>query len=68
MALNDKKQVREFLSITNYYRGYIRNYAELTEPLSKLTRENEFVWTNECQRALERIILEFMDMAYRGEF
>lgn len=36
-----KKQVRSFLGLTGYYRDFIPNYADLTCPLSDLTRKGQ---------------------------
>jgi hypothetical protein len=39
------KNVKEFLGLTGFYRQFIRDYADLTEPLNKLTRKNvKFTW------------------------
>lgn len=41
-----------FVAFANYYRRFIKNFAELTQPLNKLTRKNtKFEWTKECENA-----------------
>ncbi|MGR0202378.1 hypothetical protein, partial [Klebsiella pneumoniae] len=35
------KEVRGFLGMVGYYRKFIKDFAELTEPLTKLLRKNE---------------------------
>src|ERR1700744_4063152 len=40
------KQVRSFLGFCNFYRKFIGHYAEISKPLTELTKKDEqFVWT-----------------------
>ena len=53
-----KKEVRCFLGLTGYYQRFIPGFAELTSPLTDLTRKgaSDLVqWTEPCQRAFERV-------------
>ena len=53
------KQVRSFVGFCNYYRRFIRNFAEIARPLHELTKKNaRFEWTSECQLAFDRLRLE----------
>ena len=46
------KQVRQFIGFVGYYRRFIQNFAELSEPLVALTcKGTVFVWTSERQDA-----------------
>ncbi|CAF4417489.1 unnamed protein product, partial [Didymodactylos carnosus] len=50
------KDVRAFLGLTGYYRRFIKNYAEVAEPLFNSIREKHnpiFLFTPECQQAFE---------------
>lgn len=50
------KEVR--LGLTGYYRRFIPNYATVAQPLTKLTSKeycNNFVWTDECTVAYDRL-------------
>ena len=42
------RQLRSFLGFGNYYRKFIRGYADLTKPLNELLRKDiDFEWTTE---------------------
>ena len=50
------KEVRSFLGLTGYYRQLIPNYADLTFPISELTKKHQpFVWSPECNEAFEKL-------------
>jgi hypothetical protein len=49
---NSKTQVRSFLGICNYYRKFIRHFADIASPLNHLTKKDvPFVWSDGCQEA-----------------
>ena len=50
----DIKGVRSFLGFTNYYRRYVRHYAELVHPLTDLTKKDVgYQWGPMQQKAFE---------------
>ena len=50
------KGVRGFLGFCNYYRQFIDGYANIAEPLTRLTRKDQpFNWTSDCQLAFDRL-------------
>ena len=52
------KDVRSFLGLSGYYRRFIKNYAAISVPLTKLTAKNnmnQFNWTEDCQRAFNAL-------------
>lgn len=52
----NKKNVRQFLGKINFYHKFIENAATVLEPFHHLLRKNTpFIWSNECQNALESI-------------
>ncbi|HEX4850299.1 MAG TPA: reverse transcriptase domain-containing protein, partial [Puia sp.] len=50
------KQVRSFIGMGSFFRKYIKDFAKMAEPLSRLTRSDiAFEWTQEQQDAFEAI-------------
>ena len=55
----DVKGVQRFLGMSGYYRQTIPNYADVAEPLTRLTRKNElFRWGEEQNEAFEKLKAE----------
>ena len=51
---NDKKELQAFLGICNYFRSFIRNFADIAKPLYQLLRKGiKFVWTNIQSNAVD---------------
>ena len=49
-------EVRSFLGMAGYYRKFIKDFVNITGPLTRLTRkEVKFVWAPECQAAFEEL-------------
>ena len=49
------KGVRSFLGFANFYRRFIKNFAEVAAPLTRLTGDVGFRWTAEEQAAFEKL-------------
>ena len=50
--------VRQFVGFVGYYRRFVRNFAELADPLVALTRKGvTFVWGSEHRRHLTHLRL-----------
>ena len=48
--------VKAFLGLCNYYRRFIKGFAQIAAPLNRLTSKNvPFQWTNDCQQALDHL-------------
>ena len=50
-----KKDVQSFLGLVNYYRRFIRNCSDIAKPLTALTKDVPFVWTEITQEAFENL-------------
>ena len=53
---NIKKELKRFLGLSNYYRRFIKNYAQVAEPsLHKIQRKSKqpFQWDTACQLAFD---------------
>jgi transposase InsO family protein len=45
-------ETQRFLGLCNYYRKYIRNYAEIARPIYNLLKKDcTFVWSDSCEKA-----------------
>jgi hypothetical protein len=54
------KDVRGFIGFANFYRRFINEFSIIIAPLVRLTRKDvKFDWTDECQRAFDRLKLAF---------
>ena len=52
-----KHEVKRFLGLSNYYRRFISQYAQIAEPLNRLLRKTSktFTWTPECDTAFNAL-------------
>lgn len=52
----NQTNIRSFMGLINFYRMFIPNCAEISEPLNNLLRlEVEFTWTDVCQQAFQTL-------------
>src|SRR3984957_696685 len=50
------KDVRSFLGFCNFYRAFIRGFANVAKPLNALTKkDHEWNWTQDCQKAFDTL-------------
>ena len=53
---NRVKAVRQFVGFVGYYRWFVKNFAEIADPLVALTRKGvPFVWADEQQTAFDAL-------------
>jgi hypothetical protein len=45
-------QVRSFLGLDGYYRGFILNFSKIEKPITKLLKRGiKYVWSEDCDDA-----------------
>ena len=58
----NRKDVEKFIGLTSYFRSYVRNFATIAEPITKLLRKNiKFCWNNTEQEAFEKLKNEIVN-------
>jgi len=62
------RDVRSFYGLASYYRKFVRNFAAIAEPLSRLSRKQaRFEWSSEAQTAfdnLKQALVEATSLAF----
>jgi len=60
--------VRAFYGLASYYRKFVKDFANIAEPLSRMTKKNTpYRWTEETQQSFEdlkRALLDVDTLAY----
>ena len=56
-----KKELRGFLGFLNFYRRFIKDFAQVAKPLNALTSiKRDFEWSSECQHAFDTLKQKIM--------
>ena len=56
------RDVRAFFGLASYYRRFVKGFATIAEPLTRLTRkQTRFVWTSEAQEAFDKLKQALID-------
>ena len=51
-----RREVQQFVGFANYYRRFIKDFAQLARPLHRLTeRTAPFTWSHECQESFDQL-------------
>ena len=53
-APKDVKEIKQFLGLTGYYRKFVPRFADISRPLTTLTKKDQkFEWTPACQKSFK---------------
>ena len=53
-APKDVKEINQFLGLTGYYRKFVPRFADISRPLTTLTKKDrKFKWTPACQKSFK---------------
>ena len=62
------KGVRSFLGFANFYRRFIKDFAKIASPLTRLTGDVPFRWTEQENQAFERLKQIFITEPVLAQF
>ena len=49
-------EVRSFMGLCSYYRKFVKNFAEIADPLHRMTEKHRrFEWTEKCEEAFVKM-------------
>jgi len=54
-TIRNWRDVRAFYGLASYYRRFVKDFAAIAEPLSRLTQNKPFVWTQEAQDSFDKL-------------
>ena len=67
-APKNSKEVKQFLGLIGYYRKFVSRFADISRPLTRLTRHNaEFEWTKQCEKSfnhLREMLMQYPILRY----
>ena len=53
-APKNAKEIKQFLRLTGYYRKFVPRFADISRPLTTLTKKDKkFEWTPACQKSFD---------------
>jgi hypothetical protein len=56
-TLKTVSEVRSTLGLLNYHQAFVPGFSHIVKPLTQLLKKNtKFLWTENCLKALDRII------------
>ena len=67
-APKNSKEVKQFLGLIGYYRKFVPRFADISRPLTRLTRHNtDFEWTKQCKKSfnhLREMLMQYPILQY----
>ena len=64
-VLNSAKEIKQFLGLTGYYRKFVPRFADISRPLTTLTKKDaKFEWTSACQKSFELLKYTYTSKPY----
>lgn len=49
-------EIRSFLGLAGYYRRFVKGFASMAQPMTKLTgKEVPFVWSEDCEKSFSKL-------------
>ncbi|XP_073121432.1 uncharacterized protein [Henckelia pumila] len=49
-------EIRIFLGMAGYYRRFVKNFSQISKPLTQLTKKDvSFVWTSKCEESFHEL-------------
>ena len=65
----DVSEIQAFLGKINYYRCFVKNLAEVAQPLDELLKKNcVFKWTSDCESAFQALKNEVINATQLSHF
>lgn len=73
----DANETKRFVAFANYYRKFIKNFADIATPLNQLSKKGvKFIWSEQCQKSFETLkrvlvkppILQYPDFSDKNQF
>lgn len=53
---SSRRELRRFLGMAGYYRGFCHNFSAVAAPLTDLlSPKTKYAWTDSCQRAFQQV-------------
>jgi hypothetical protein len=50
-----KRELQQFLGFVNFYRRFVKGFAKIAKPLTKLTGKTDWLWTELQQKAFQEL-------------
>ena len=51
-----QKDIRAYLGLCNYYRRFVKGFAEIARPLNRLLgKDVKFEWTEDCEKSFNKL-------------